>query len=158
MASYENESDAVALVTDLRNRVSDVLFITAPVEVNGQVYWRVLAGPAIGTDGAEELRRTLPPRLGYGSGSSWVVHWTPMAFLLAESPSAPAARTEAETFRGQGLPAYVLPGRDSDGSPVWRVYTGAYSSSEQAAILAQRLREVIGALPPLVRRTGFPPR
>jgi cell division septation protein DedD len=158
MASYENESDAVALVTDLRNRVSDVLFITAPVEVNGQIYWRVLAGPAIGTDGAEELRRTLPPRLGYGSGSSWVVHWTPMAFLLAESPSAPAARTEAETFRGQGLPAYVLPGRDSDGSPVWRVYTGAYSSSEQAAILAQRLREVIGALPPLVRRTGLPPR
>ncbi len=158
MASYENESDAVALVTDLRNRVSDVLFLTAPVEVNGQIYWRVLAGPAIGTDGAEELRRTLPPRLGYGSGSSWVVHWTPMAFLLAESPSAPAARTEAEGFTDQGLPAYVLPGRDASGSPVWRVYAGAYSSSEQAAVLAQRLREVSGALPPLVRRTGLPPR
>lgn len=158
LAAYENETDALAVVTDLRSRVSDVVFVTAPVEVNGQVYWRVLAGPAIGTDGAEELRRTLPPRLGYGSGSSWVVHWTPMAFLLAESPSAPAARTEAEGFQEQGLPAYVLQGRDAAGSPVWRVYAGAYSSSEQAAVLADRLMEVSGALPPLVRRTGLPPR
>jgi cell division septation protein DedD len=158
LASYESEAEALAVAADLGTRVSEPQFIAAPVEVNGRVYWRVLAGPVQGIQDAEGLRSTLPPRLGYASGSAWVVHWTPMAFLLAQAPSLAQAQATAASLRSSTIPAYVLEGTSGDGSPVWRVYAGAYSSEEEASVLAQRLREVQGTVPDLVRRTGLPPR
>jgi cell division septation protein DedD len=158
LASYESEAEALAVTADLGTRVSEPQFIAAPVEVNGRVYWRVLAGPVQGIQDAEGLRSTLPPRLGYASGSAWVIHWTPMAFLLAQAPSLAQARATAASLRSSAIPAYVLEGTSGGGSRVWRVYAGAYSSAEEASVLAQRLREVQGTVPDLVRRTGLPPR
>jgi hypothetical protein len=158
LASYESEAEALAVTTDLGTRVSEPQFIAAPVEVNGRVYWRVLAGPVPGIQDAEGLRSTLPPRLGYASGAAWVVHWTPMAFLLAQAPSLSEAQATAASLRSRTIPAYVLEGTSGSGSPVWRVYAGAYSSDEEAAVLAQRILEVEGSVPDLARRTGLAPR
>jgi hypothetical protein len=140
IAAFQEEATALDMARDLSGRVPGVLFTTAPVNVAGQVVYRVLAGPAIDSAAALALGARIAELSGLDSGG-WVPRRTPRAFQLGEMPDQGAALRRSEVLQGLGVPAYVLAVTYSDGSVRFRVYAGAYADEAEATYLSGVLQE-----------------
>ncbi len=110
----------------------DFLFVVAPVQVDGEIFYRLFAGPARSSGEAEELRSALSEILTREDPSSWVVRPTPLAFLISEHDSRGAATGRVVELTGAEIPAYVLRVTYPGDTVRYRVYVGAYESGEEA--------------------------
>src|SRR5690606_9121306 len=97
----------------------DLLFVVAPIEVDGTVYHRLLAGPAADLTDALEAARARAAELSRVDIPGYVLELPaprpPGGFLQASAPTAPAPR--------------------------YRVYAGAYADAHEAAYLAGLLAQ-----------------
>jgi hypothetical protein len=140
MEAHQDVRVANRRVASLSRRIPGVVFAAVPVEVNGRVFHRVLAGPALDAADASRLSDVVAQTAGVDP-STWVIRETPKAFRVGEMDDLDAADRRVSTLSELDVPAYVLAVDYSDGSTRYRVYTGAYSSEEEASHLSRMLAE-----------------
>jgi len=140
LAAFQDEAAASAMVADLSGKVPGVLFTTSPVDVEGQILHRVLAGPAADSAAAMSLGARVAEAAGLGA-DGWMPRRTPRAFHLGEMPEQEAALRRSQVLQGLGVPSYVLAVTYSDGSVRFRVYAGAYADDAEATYLSGLLQE-----------------
>ena len=140
LGAYQDAAVATERAASLAASVSGVLFITAPVDVSGTVFHRVLAGPAQDSAGALELASRVAATSG-ADPSRWVARRTPRAFQLGETPELDAAQRRSDVLDGLGIPAYILAVDYDDGTVRYRVYAGAYADESEASYLSGLLQE-----------------
>ncbi|MDP2957995.1 MAG: SPOR domain-containing protein [Longimicrobiales bacterium] len=153
LGAYEDSSTARGQVLELSGKIPGVLFITAPVEIEGSVVHRVMAGPAEDSAAAVSLAGRVAEATGLDP-TTWVARWTPLAYQLGEMPELEAARRRSDVLVGLGVPAYVLAVAYSDGSTRFRVYAGAYADETEASYLSGLLQERGLSSATLSDRTG----
>jgi hypothetical protein len=151
----------------------DLLFVVAPLEVDGVVYHRLLAGAARDSSEALVLRARLAKVLTRENPATWRLQRTPLAFDLGEAHDLAAARARVEALSRVDIPAYVLefpaPPRAAPvgpppngfvqvssraGAARYRVYAGAYADAHEAAYLADLLARHGVTQARLIERTG----
>jgi cell division septation protein DedD len=153
LAAHRDPTVARGRVDALSRIVPGVLFSLAPAEVDGEVFYRVLAGPAVDSAGA----RSLAGRVAQATGmdpAAWVVRATPRAFQLGEVEDLATARERTQSLEALDVPAYVLAVDYSDGSTRFRVYAGAYADETEASFLSGVLAGHSLSFAPLSHRIG----
>ncbi len=140
MEAHQEVAVANRRVAALSRQIPGVVFASVPVEVNGRVFHRVLAGPALDFADASRLSGAVAQAAGLDP-STWVIRETPWAFQVGEMADNDAADRRVSTLSELGIPAYVLAVDYSDGSTRYRVYTGAYSNEVEASHLSRVLAE-----------------
>jgi hypothetical protein len=142
-----------------RFRLRGAPFYVVPEEIQGILYYRILAGLAPDTAAATRLRDRLvqvgavDPEDAAGTWS--LIQHTPLAFDLGVYPSAAAAGVAADSLLEASIPSYVVEMPYSDGSLRWQLYGGAYRDSASAERLRQALAAA-GSGARLVARAGAP--
>jgi hypothetical protein len=137
----------------LGSQHADLLFVVSPVEVNGQVLFRLMAGVAHDSTAAA-LRAGLGRTLSSEDPATWQARPGPLSFHLGSFPTLEAASARVNELDGRGIPAYTL--RQADGTTsqlVFDVWAGAYADEAEAAYLRASL-DVQGIVPILRPRTG----
>ncbi len=153
IAAYSAYDDAVARQRKWER--PDLTVYVAPTPVRGVVYYRVFAGLLPNRDQAERLMAQLVREGIKDTIRNWDVRATRYVFDFGTYPDARDAGAAAESLRGQGVPAYVVPAAGADGGrPAYHVYAGGYESAEAARPLRERIVEA-GIEPRLVERVGL---
>ena len=155
LGSFREAARAEKLAEDLAGGRPDLLFTTTPVRVGGQVFLRVLAGPAEDSLGAERLRTSLAETLSGVDPSRWIVRATPLAFDLGDEPTQESAQARVQLLRQGGLNAYVLSLGAAE-TRTFKVYAGAFSDDEEAAVMRAFFDTTGARVPNLVNRLGSP--
>lgn len=150
LGAYALADSAVANAEILAARHPGVPFMVAPVEVDGRVFHRLLAGLAEDPAGVARLRGSLEGAPGVAGALDRAAGW---AFLLAELDVLEEARVRAQEMASGAVQPYVLEVSGPEGT-VYRVYAGAYAGEAEAATLAALLVEQGRGDAPLVRRVG----
>jgi len=132
---YRDAASAGEVAQALGQRLPGLHFVIAPVSVDGQALYRLLAGPATTAREAEALRDSLAGVLAREDPRRWVVRATPLAFLLDEAESVTEARRTRERAAASGIPTYILRVRYPGDGERYRVYAGAYESPAEARTL-----------------------
>ncbi len=154
LGSFSDVEVARAEARTWSDRVAGVQFVLAPVQVDGQVWYRLLAGPASDSETAQALAETLSAAADGVDPSNWLVREASLAFLLGETRGRSAAEQRVTVLQSLGIPAHILRVPYSDGSEVFRVYAGAYASASEAAFLEQLLQDQEITNAPLTERLG----
>ena len=154
LGSFSDLEVARAQAETWSGRVPSVQFVLAPVEVDDQAWYRLLAGPAVDGETAQALAETLASSADGVDPSNWLVREAGLAFLLGETRGRPAAEQRVSVLQTLGIPAHILRVPYSDGSEVFRVYAGAYASESEAAFLEQMLQDQEITNAPLTERLG----
>lgn len=146
-------------VTAQAARAPGVPFFVSPEEVQGVLYYKIMAGLATDTVAAGALQQRLV-RAGAIDAEDAVPGWslirpTPLAFDLGEFPEAAEASVRADSLLAREIPSYPVEMPYSDGTSRWQLYGGAYPDSAGADALRQRLLAA-GVEPRLVLRRGRP--
>ena len=141
-----NYNTKAGVIMELNGR-----FVRAPATTFGVLPTRLIqlvAGAYQSRTAADSLlrqlhaQRTLAPAFGQ-------VTSLPFAFIVDSAVPSQAVAARVARFVARGHPVYAL--RQPDGTA--RLYFGAYSTAEQAAIAAPSVREA-GLTPTLVYRIG----
>lgn len=157
--AFTSLAAAIEQVTAERRRFTEAPLFISPEEIQGILYYRILAGLAQDTVGAVRVREQLvaagsvDPEDAAGTWS--LIQYTPLAYELGEFDSPEAAAAAADSLRAQEIPAYPVALPYSDGSRRWRLYGGAFRDSTSAEKMRQML-EAAGVQPRLVSREGAP--
>lgn len=140
-------------------RLPGAQFFISPEEIQGVLYYRILAGQLPDTVAAAELRDRLlevgslndDPMATYGQ-----LQHTPLAYDLGEYPTEAEAAARVDSLMALDVPSYsgVIP--YSDGTRRWRVYGGAYRDSAGAAAMGAILAAA-GVSSQLTVRAGVRP-
>lgn len=144
-----------------QGRFPEAQFYVVPEDVQGVLYYKVMAGMVSDTTEAAELRRRLVEAgvitRDQVDDEGWaLIQSRPLAFSMGEFPSDSAARAVADSLTTSGLPAYTVAVPYSDGGERWRVYGGAFRDSTTAEPM-RRLLQDNRVRAPLVDRTGRAP-
>ncbi len=142
-------------VDALRSAEPGVEFYLAPVDVEGVVYYRLLAGPVGDRESAERLMAGLVQAGHITAAESWAIQNTPLAFELGEYGSPAVAAARVDSLASMEVPAYVVAIRYDPGPIRFRVYGGAYETEAAAATMREILSDA-GVEAELVTRTGEP--
>jgi hypothetical protein len=141
--SFTDAAIARLQASSLNEQRPDLLFVVAPVQQNGRVYHRLLAGPAADSAGAEALRATLATVLTRENPTRWVMRSTTLAFNMGDRDDLASAAERVAQLSRVDIPAYVLelPGRNAAGARVarYRVYAGAYADEAEGTYLRNLL-------------------
>jgi len=125
--------------------------IVTPLLVDRARWFRVSAGPAPTEDSADSLLRAVRGA-GLDGSSSAAATLVPLSFALKRVATLAAARAERARLRDAGIPAFIL--GQADGS--YRLFAGAFASTEQAAYLDTLLAANHSAAQ-LMPRVGYRP-
>ncbi|HSR40944.1 MAG TPA: hypothetical protein VLL48_02200, partial [Longimicrobiales bacterium] len=106
--TYRDAATVRDVATALGDRLPGLNFVVSPVEIDGELVYRLLAGPATTAEEAEALRTPLSRVLSREDPSRWTARITYLAFVVDESGSLEAARGRRDEIREAGIPAYVL--------------------------------------------------
>ena len=155
LGSFREAGRAERLVEGLTRRRPDLLFTIAPVRVGGLEYRRVLAGPAQDSLAAERLRASLAETLSGEDASRWIVRATPLAFDLGDNPTRESAQARVASLREAGVSAYIFSLGAADVG-TFKVFAGAYSDADEAAVMRGLLDAAEAGAPDLVNRLGTP--
>lgn len=120
----------------------------APFRVNGETWYRAVAGSFLTRAGADSLLQELSTKGVIRPDSDNVIR-APFAFLV-DSVTAEAVPGMLSYLRRAGQPVYAL--RQADGSA--RLYTGAFESAAEAALDFDAIRSGGNIKPVLVYRIG----
>ena len=155
--AFTSLAAALEQVTAERRRFTEAPLFISPEEIQGILYYRILAGLAQDTVGAVRVRERLvaagsvDPEDAAGTWS--LIQYTPLAFELGEFDSPESASAAADSLRTHEIPAYPVALPYSDGSRRWKLYGGAFRDSTAAEKMRQML-EAAGFQPRLVSREG----
>jgi hypothetical protein len=133
------------------------LFFISPEEIQGTLFYRILAGMSSDTLDATLLRDRLievgviDPQGAVGTWS--LVQFTPLSFNLGEYPNRDAAVLKADSLLDRQVPTYVAAVPYSDGSRRWQLYGGAFRDSVHAEAMGEMLLAA-GIPADLTVRTG----
>lgn len=143
-----------------RERVTTAPVILAPEEIDGILYYKILAGAAADTAAARRLKEKLVTDGVVdeedAAGAWTLVQSAPLAFELGEYPNQESARAAADSLLTRRVPTYSVAVPYSDSTRRWQMYAGAYRDSVSAEAMRGLLRSA-GLTPPLVARTGLAP-
>jgi len=159
VTAYPTLQAARAELSAPRPGLERVPFLISPEEIQGVLYYRILAGYAADSTAATLLRDSLVGSnqidAGDAAGTWSLLQFTPLAFDLGDYPTEWAARERSDSLMVQQIPSYVVAMPYSDGSWRWRVYGGAYRDSVSASGMRSML-EAAGLPTRLTARTGVP--
>jgi hypothetical protein len=145
--------------TAQQERSPAVPFFVSPEEVQGVLYFKVMAGFATDTAAANALQTRLVETGAVdaeeATGTWSLIRPTPFAFDLGEFPTPEQAGVRADSLLAGEIPTYTVAMPYSDGSRRWQLYGGAYQDSASAEAMRQRLLAA-GLQPRLVLRLGEP--
>lgn len=158
--AYTSLPAAQEQLVEERGRAGGTLFFISPEEIQGVLYYKILAGLEADTVAASALRERLV-QIGAvdeeeAVGSWSLLQFTPLAFDLGEFETSEQAASALDSLQAREVPAYSVPVPYSDGSRRWQLYGGAYRDSASAEAMRQRL-DAAGVQPRLVARIGEPP-
>lgn len=142
-----------------QRRLGSTLFFISPEEIQGVLYYRILAGLAADTVGANRLRDRLvqvgavEPEDAMGAWS--MVQYAPMAYRLGEFASRDAALARADSLLTLQIPSYPVAVPYSDGTLRWHLLAGAYRDSSNADRMDAMLIAA-GSPAQLAPRIGLP--
>lgn len=156
--SFPNPAEAQDFADRLSESLGELLFTVVPSLVNGETWYRTVAGPARDISEIPGIQQRIEQaNLSLLAGrTGWFARRTGLAYLLTELSSRPEADALAFQFREDGIPAYVLAIDYSAGVRRYRVYAGAYAQESEAAPLARILANA-GVEADLVPRLGSMP-
>jgi hypothetical protein len=142
-----------------QQRLGSVPVFISPEEIQGIVYYKILAGLSTDTLAATRLRErlveagTIEPE---DATASWsLLQFAPLAFDLGEFASEEEATAWADSLLTREIPAYPVAVPYSDGSQRWQLFGGAYRDSASASSMRQMV-QAAGLNPHLTARTGLP--
>lgn len=155
--AFPSLSAAVEQLADEQRRFPTATFFISPEEIQGVVYFKILAGLTSDSLSAMRLRDRLVQEGSIepaDNAGSWnVVQATPLAFDLGEFASRDEATRAADSLLTLGIPTYPVITPYSDGSTAWQLYAGAYRSDYNAQQMGRML--AAAGLPATIRpRTG----
>jgi hypothetical protein len=145
-------------------RVPEIPHYIVPEQVQGVLYYKVIAGVLPDTVAATDLRRRLV-ETGVVSArdarddapGAWsLIQYRPLTFHLGEFPDREQAVARADSARASDIDAYTVTVPYTDGSERWRVYAGAFPDSARAEDLRLMLQGA-GLPARLVTRVGRAP-
>jgi hypothetical protein len=142
-----------------QRRLASVPFFISPEEIQGILYYKILAGLSTDTVEAKRLRERLV-QVGAVESEEAVGAWsllqfTPLAFDVGDFGTHEEATEWSDSLLVRQVPTYSVAVPYSDGSRRWQLYGGAYRDSSSAS----RMREMLvtaGIEPRLTARTGLP--
>lgn len=153
IAGYQLLDEAQQRVEQLRDDESEMQFYIAPTVVQGQLFYRVLAGPLPDSSTAVAVRDTLIARRIKTFTSSADLLETPWAYLIGSFERRTDAEAKTVEARGKGIPTYIVPVGAPGGGVQYRVYAGAYTGPGDADFL-RAILEAASLPDTLVERTG----
>lgn len=153
IASYEQPSQAQERLDQLKTVENSIGFFIGPINVDGTLFYSVMAGPVPDSATAIALRDTLISRRIKTGSTGRDVLSTPFAFLLGEFANRHDAETTQLASETKGIPSYILDAVAEDGALRYRVYAGAYMGRGDAEFLRPLLKAA-GFPDNLVERTG----
>ncbi|MBW3628569.1 MAG: hypothetical protein KY464_04650 [Gemmatimonadetes bacterium] len=143
-----------------RERVTSAPIFLSPEEIDGIVYYKILAGALPDTTAARRLKESLVAdgvvNGEDAAGSTALVQSAPLAFQLAEYPSQGAATAATDSLLARNIPAYALPMPYSDSTYRWQLYAGAYRDTASSVPMRMLLTSA-GLEAALVARSGMVP-
>ncbi|MEJ2540696.1 MAG: SPOR domain-containing protein [Gemmatimonadota bacterium] len=157
VASYETLSAAYRDAVSLRAAIPELQFLISPVEVRGDAWYRLLAGPATSAEAIVDLQNRVAA--GWPEARDWLVRQSRLGYLVDEYPTLAGAEERISLLAEQDIPAHVLRYTDDAGADRFRVYAGAYANAAEAAYLGRVLQNAAPGLRdlPLVERRGYRP-
>jgi len=148
---------ALELVAAEEQRMPETEFYVSPEEIQGVLYYRVLAGISADTISANRLRDELVAAgvvRASDAGGSWsILHSAPLAFDLGHFGSEEEAAARADSLITLGIPAYSTVIPFADGSRRWQLYAGSYRNAASAVWMERALASA-GIQTALVPRAG----
>ncbi len=140
-------------------RIPSTVFFISPEEIQGVVYYKILAGLAPDTLSVGPLRDELI-RLGAIEEADVAGIWTlieaaPLAYDLGRFATRDEALARADSLLDLGVPAYPAAVPGVDGTPTWRLYGGAFRDASNADWLGRTLLAA-GIASEIVPRSGLP--
>jgi hypothetical protein len=155
--SFRSFSGAQRKLVTLRDRKDGVLYFISPEEIQGILYYKVLAGALPDSAAARELKeRLVKAKLisaEDAADAGALIQPTPYAFDLGERATDSASTAAADSLAVRHVPAYDMAVPFSDGSRRWQLYGGAYADSATAEGM-RKLLTAAGVTPKLVPRVG----
>jgi hypothetical protein len=152
--AYDQLSLALARADSLALVDSTMQFYIAPVRVDQQLFYRVMAGPLPDSASASVVLHSLVSRgLKTAANEDWDVRPTPLAFLLGQYEVRDSALSRMTALRAQGVPGYIIEVPYTQGPPRFHLYGGAYEKPSEAEVMREVLRRA-GVLDTLVLRLG----
>lgn len=149
VASYGSEAVARKRIEQL-TADSRHLFYLAPTPVRGRLWYRVYAGSRPGRAEAERLMEELVDAGVKEEARNWDLRAVPWTFRLGSLAERAAAGDRVAELQNRGIPAYFLP-VVARGDTVYRLYSGAYETREDALALQEQLADA-GVDAQLLRR------
>jgi hypothetical protein len=153
IASYGALNLAQDRLDQLSAEAPHLAFYIGPVEIQGVLYYRVMAGPVPDRMTAAALRDTLVVRGIRTITTGWEVLDTPFAFFLGDYAERSEAVRQQHQAATKGVPTYIVATAAPDGSQQYTLYAGAYTGSGDAEFMRQILKSV-GLPDNLVERSG----
>jgi cell division septation protein DedD len=144
---------AAERVDALNETLPAVGFYVAPILVDTEIYYRVMAGPLRDSATAAAVMDTLIAHREKTGSSAYDIRSTPLTFLLGEFATREQAEARGDELRPLGIPSYTVELPYSAGPPTYRLYSGAYSGPAEADVMRQLLQST-GLADSLVLRTG----
>ncbi|MBI4520396.1 MAG: SPOR domain-containing protein [Gemmatimonadetes bacterium] len=153
LGAYSTLEEAEAQLAVITAANPSLVRLSAPVVVNGQMFYRVLVGAVPDSAGAQVLGERLVAA-GLGGGDALLRDAT-LAFDLAAFPDRGLADRRVRELADLLIPAYVVTVPQSDGSERYQVYAGGYANEQEASAMRELLR-TNGIDVPLAPRRGRP--
>ena len=151
--SEEDLPLAVEQLNAWRDRFPELLFTLVPTELDGEISYSVLAGPAVDELQAQDLRDQFAAiRL-----EPWQIRATPRGFHLGRLESLLEAQELLSMAEAEGIFGFVLQVSLTDGTEGYDVFAGAYEGVADARPLQMALRRAGFPDAPLIERRGRRP-
>lgn len=152
LGSFTDPAEAAERVADIRALHGEVLYFTAPTTIREVRYQRILAGAVASEAEASALMDELVAAGVAEDASPWLLRPVRFAYDFGVFADRPEMEARIAELAALGIPAYSLEAT-LDGTPVFRVYGGAYESEEAAAPMRDVL-EAAGETATLIARRG----
>jgi hypothetical protein len=157
--AFQNFDAAHDQLLQLRQQVPGVLFFVSPEEIQGILYFRVLAGALPDVDVARQIRDVLVAseaiEADEAAGDWSRIQETRFSFIIGDAPNRAAANAAVDSLMERRVPAYPVAVPYSDGTLHWHLYAGAFPDSASAVSLFEQLTAA-GLQPKLTARFGSP--
>jgi hypothetical protein len=143
--AYQNFAAAHEQLLELRGRQPEILFFITPEEIQGIIYYKVMAGAVTTMEGARAIKEALVADgtldADEAAGDWTLIEETRFSFVLGQVDTPEGAQASVDSLLARQVPAYALPVPYSDGSRHWHLYAGAFRDSIGASALERQLGE-----------------
>ena len=152
LGSFTSPVDAAERVAEFRALHGGTLYFMAPTTIRGGRYQRILAGAVASETEASALMDELVAAGAAEEANAWLLRPVRFAYDLGVFTDRPLMEARIAELASLGVPVYGLE-TTLDGTPVFRVYGGAYEDAEAAAPMSDVL-EAAGESATLIVRRG----